>query len=81
MTDELKAMKRRRKSLSGVRDLDGIIGKAERGAAFGAAAGQAIGALLGKKDRLLKQQYEDIRAQTLKIPGLRSKRKKKNGPS
>ena len=79
MTDELKAMKKRRKSLSGVRDLDGIIGKAERGAAFGAAAGQAIGALLGKKDRLLKQQYEDMGA--LKIPGLRSKRKKKNGPS
>jgi hypothetical protein len=72
-----KAMtERRRKSLSGVRDLDGIIGKAERGAAFGPAVGQAIGALLGKKGRLTKKQYG-----VLKIPGLRSKRKKKNGPS
>jgi len=69
MTDELKAMKKRRKSLSGVRDLDGIISGVEKKNMF------------GKKDRLLKQQYEDIRAQTLKIPGLRSKRKKNNGPS
>ena len=67
MTDELKAMKKRRKSLSGVRDLDGIISGVEKKNMF------------GKKDRLLKQQYEDMGA--LKIPGLRSKRKKKNGPS
>ena len=40
--------------------------------------GQAIGALFGKKDRLTKNQYG---AGVLKIPGLRSKRKKKNGPS
>ena len=42
------------------------------------AMGQTIGALFGKKGRLTKKQYG---AGVLKIPGLRSKRKKKNGPS
>ena len=42
------------------------------------AMGQTIGTLLGKKGRLTKKQYG---AGALKIPGLRSKRKKKNGPS
>ena len=67
MTDELKAMKKRRKSLSGVRDLDGIISGVEKKNMF------------GKKDRLLKQQYADARRIMAKVPV--SKRKKNNGPS
>ena len=35
--------------------------------------GVKVGKLFGKKDRLLKQQYEDFKASM--------KRKKKNGPS
>ena len=72
MTDELKAMKRRRKALSGVRDLDRIIGKAERGAAF-EVGGMTASALAG----MLK--VPGLRGSKVKIPW--NKRKKNNGPS
>ena len=67
MSDELEAIKRRRKGLSGVSDLDGIISGLEKKNMF------------GKKDRLLKQQYADTRRIMAKVPV--SKRKKNNGPS
>ena len=67
MSDELEAMKRRRKGLSGFSDLDGII------------SGLETNNMFGKKDRLLKQQYADARRIMAKVPV--SKRKKNNGPS
>ena len=81
MTDELKAMKKRRKSLSGVRDLDGIISGVEKKNMFGKlerGVGHEVGGMTAS-----------ALAGMLKVPGLRgskvkipwNKRKKNNGPS
>jgi hypothetical protein len=72
MSDELKAMKKRRKSLSGASDLDNMIGKLERGVGH-EVGGMTASALAG----MLK--VPGLRGSKVKIPW--NKRKKKNGPS
>ena len=72
MSDELKAMKKRRKSLSGASDLDNMIGKLERGVGY-----EVVGMTASVPAYALK--IPGLKGSKVKIPW--DKRKKKNGPS